>query len=42
MLWRVDLVSHDVTTIEIGAPLASIAVDEATSSLWLAVFDTQG
>jgi streptogramin lyase len=42
VLWRVDLVTHDVTTIEIGAPLASIAVDEATDSLWLAVFDTEG
>ena len=34
VLWRVDLVTHDVTTIEIGSPLASIALDEPGGTIW--------
>jgi streptogramin lyase len=38
-LWRVDLVTHEVTTIEIGSPLASIAIDKPHGTVWALVFE---
>ncbi len=34
---RIDPVTASATPIEVGAPVASIAVDEATGTLWVAV-----
>ncbi|HJS26110.1 MAG TPA: protein kinase [Actinomycetota bacterium] len=34
---RIDPVTKAVETIEVGAPVASIAVDESTGSLWITV-----
>jgi len=39
-IYRVDPQLGSQEPITIGAPLATIAVDEATDSLWVAVFDT--
>jgi serine/threonine protein kinase/streptogramin lyase len=36
-LWRVDLVTHEVTSIEIGSPLAAIAIDKPHGTVWALV-----
>jgi streptogramin lyase len=36
-LWRVDLVTHKVTSIEIGSPLAAIAIDKPHGTVWALV-----
>jgi streptogramin lyase len=36
-VYRVDPVTQDVTTTEVGAPLDDVAVDEETGRLWVAI-----
>jgi hypothetical protein len=36
-MYRIDPVTHNVERIQVGAPLASVVVDEADHSLWVAV-----
>jgi streptogramin lyase len=37
-LWRVDAVTDEATSIEIGSPLAAIAVDEHHGTVWALVY----
>lgn len=38
-LWRVDPVTHEATSIEIGSPLAAIAIDKTHGTVWAFVFE---
>ena len=38
-LWRVDLVTDEATSVEIGSPLAAIAIDQPHGTIWALVYE---
>jgi hypothetical protein len=36
-IYRIHPVTHEVSRLDVGSPVAAIGVDAATSSLWIAI-----